>query len=117
MAGNLKAHIGARIREARQNRGMTQAEVAGRLEKAVETISNVERGATWTSLETLERLSLLFDERVEFFFEGYSTTNAKSRSRLRMEAALAKLIFLLDDGEVEIVHGLAHSLARERNNR
>ncbi|MEM1146091.1 MAG: helix-turn-helix transcriptional regulator [Pseudomonadota bacterium] len=113
MARNLKAHIGARVREARQKAGMTQADVAARLEKAVETISNVERGATWTSLETLERMSLLFDERVEFFFEGYSTTHAKSRSRLRIEAEVSKLIWRLGDGEVEVVRDLALSLERQ----
>lgn len=111
MAGNLKAHIGARIREARQKIGMTQAEVAGRLEKAVETISNIERGAAWTSLETLERMGLLFGERVEFFFEGYSSEDRKTQTRVRLEAEAIALLQTLDDEGVAVVRDLARSLS------
>jgi transcriptional regulator with XRE-family HTH domain len=52
----------------------------------VETISNIERGASWTSLEMLENLSKLFDERVEVFFEGYVRAKRKSQTRIQLEA-------------------------------
>ena len=70
MSGDLKSHIGARVKQARKAKKLTQAEVADRLGKAVETISNIERGASWTSLEMLENLSQLLGGRVEGFFGG-----------------------------------------------
>ena len=79
MSGDLKSHIGARVKQARKAKKLTQAEVADRLGKAVETISNIERGASWTSLEMLENLSMLLDERVAVFFEGYVRRSGNRR--------------------------------------
>ena len=110
MSGDLKSHIGARIKQARKAKKFTQAEVADRLGKAVETISNIERGASWTSLEMLENMSKLLDERVEVFFEGYVRAKQKSRSRLQLEAELAMLLRDLDEDKLRVVRDLARSL-------
>ncbi len=110
MSGDLKSHIGARVKQARKAKKLTQAEVADRLGKAVETISNIERGASWTSLEMLENLSKLLGERVEFFFENYSRGRRTSRSRLQLEAELATLLRDLDEDKLRVVRDLAKSL-------
>ena len=114
MSGDLKSHIGARIKQARKAKKLTQAEVADRLGKAVETISNIERGASWTSLEMLENLSKLFGERVEVFFEGYSGGRRKSRSRLQLEAELATLVRDLGEDGLTVLRDLARSLRATR---
>ena len=110
MSGDLKSHIGARVKQARKAKKLTQAEVADRLGKSVETISNIERGASRTSLKMLENLSKLLDERVEVFFEGYSSGRRKSRSRLQLEAELTTLLRDLDEDKLRVVRDLARSL-------
>lgn len=110
MSEDLKSHVGSRVQQARKAKKLTQAEVADRLGKAVETISNIERGASWTSLEMLESLSKLLDERVEFFFEGFSRGRPKSRSRLQLEAELATLLRDLGEDQLRVVRDLAKSL-------
>ncbi len=109
MSGDLKSHIGARVKQARKAKKLTQAEVADRLGKSVETISNIERGASWTSLEMLENLSKLLDERVEVFFEGYVRAKRKSQTRLQLEADLATLLRDLDEDKLRVVRDLARS--------
>jgi transcriptional regulator with XRE-family HTH domain len=111
MSGDLKSHIGARVKQARKAKKFTQAEVADRLGKAVETISNIERGASWTSLEMLENLSKLLGEQAEFFFEGYSGGKRKSRSRLQLESELATLLRDLTEDQLRVVRDLARSLS------
>ncbi len=110
MSGDLKSHIGARVKLARKAKKLTQAEVADQLGKAVETMSNIERGASWTSLEMLENLSKLLGERVEFFFEGYARVRRKSRSRLQLEAELAALLRDLTEDQLRVVRDVATSL-------
>ena len=106
----MKSHIGARIKQARKAKKLTQAEVAARLGKAVETISNIERGASWTSLGMLENLSKLLDERIEVFFEGYVRAKRKSQTRLQLEAELAGLLRDLGEDKLRVVRDLARSL-------
>ncbi len=110
MSGDLKSHIGARVKQARKAKKFTQAEVADRLGKAVETISNIERGASWTSLEMLENLSKLLGERVEVFFEGYVRAKRKSQTRLQLEAELAGLLRDLGEDGLTVLRDLARSL-------
>ena len=52
MANNLKTYLGAKVREARHAKGLTQEQLAERIEKTVETVSNIERGHTFTGPKT-----------------------------------------------------------------
>ena len=110
MSGDLKSHVGARVKQARKSKKLTQAEVADRLGKAVETISNIERGASWTSLEMLENISKLLGGQVEFFFEGYTRGRRKSRSRLQLEAELVSLVRDLTEDQLRVLRDVARSL-------
>ena len=57
MSERLKRNIGRRLRAARQQQGLTQAELAEAIDKAFETISNIERGKAAPSFSTLAALS------------------------------------------------------------
>ena len=73
-------------------------------------LTHYQRGASWTSLEMLESLSKLFDERIEVFFEGYVRAKRKSQTRLQLEAELATLLRDLDEDKLRVVRDLARSL-------
>lgn len=57
----LLIEVGARLREAREARGMTQEELARRSGTARTYIGPVERGAKNVSLETLARFAAVLD--------------------------------------------------------
>jgi transcriptional regulator with XRE-family HTH domain len=99
-----------KLRPIRRRNITDNRRLADRLGKAVETITNIERGASWTSLEMLENLSRLLDERVEVFFEGYVRAKRKSQTRLQLEAELAGLLRDLDEDKLRVVRDLVRSL-------
>ena len=57
MATDLGRRVGRKIRAYREQRGLTQAQLAELVGKGVETISNFERGKTIPALVTLEQIA------------------------------------------------------------
>lgn len=110
MATNLKIHIGSMIRLTRQASDLTQEQLAARIDKAVETISNIERGHTMTGLETLEKLSGVLGIPLVQFFEDYDNNRAVPRNRLEREQALRELSRRLSDRDLHVVTELARVL-------
>ncbi|MEW6090054.1 MAG: helix-turn-helix transcriptional regulator [Pseudomonadota bacterium] len=99
MAGSLKKHVGGRIRAARKDAGLTQDQLAGMIDKSVETISNLERGHTAPSLETLGLVAKALEQPVEWFLSGYSDRrNSGMTNTLRTEIEV--LISGMNEGEL-----------------
>lgn len=63
---DLLKRIGARIRQRRKELGLTQAELAG-AEFSKSLVSQIEKGRTAPSIETLERLAERLDRPIEWF--------------------------------------------------
>lgn len=53
MVQNIKRVIGARLRASRLARGLTQEQLAERVEKSVQTLSAIERGKYLPAFDTL----------------------------------------------------------------
>jgi transcriptional regulator with XRE-family HTH domain len=99
---DLKSHIGSRVKSARRRAGLTQEQLAEATAKAVETISNVERGHTFTGLETLERIAKVLRVPPLYFFEGYKPERRTNRRRAELEQRLLEASDKLADEQVEI---------------
>ncbi len=56
MKNDLKKIIGKRIQTFRKQLGMTQEELAEKIDKTVETVSNIKRGLKLPGLLTLEEI-------------------------------------------------------------
>ncbi len=54
MKNDLKKIIGKRVQIYRKQRSLTQEELAEKIDKTVETVSNIERGIKLPGLATLE---------------------------------------------------------------
>lgn len=65
----IKREVGMRIRAIRKLRGLTQEELAERIERSVEAVSNLERGKSLPGFETLKRLSRFLDVPIRDFFD------------------------------------------------
>lgn len=111
MAMDLKRTVGKRVRFARKQAGLTQEMLAERIERAVETVSNLERGHTLPTLDTLERVSRALDVPIKDFFEtDEGTSPRRAELRLQMHALLNEL----GDAEFSIAVGLVQVLATAR---
>lgn len=60
--------LGRRIRELRKAHGLTQQQVADRIDCVESFVSHIENGKTKPSLETLLRLGQLFQVSLDSFF-------------------------------------------------
>jgi transcriptional regulator with XRE-family HTH domain len=87
------SELGERLRALRVAAGLTQSELAdGRFSK--EYVSQIERGKTRPSAETLEWLAARLDADPAYLFGGVS-----AEDRGRVEAALARAEALTEQGE------------------
>lgn len=66
---SLKQRVGLRIKEARLARSLTQEALADLVGRTVEAVSNIERGRTFPTIETLEKLGRHLDVPIQYFFE------------------------------------------------
>lgn len=78
---DLKLHIGLRIKSARKRAGLTQARLAERLDRAVETIFNLERGQALPGLELLIRAAEETGVPVGYFLDDFEGRRKVSPSR------------------------------------
>ena len=116
MIEELKFKIGFRVREARKQRGMTQAELAEAVDKTFETISNIERGKTAPSLYTLCYLSEVLGVRVpEFLDDDYDQPDSTlNRRRLKLQERSKELVFTMSDKQLELWTDIGALLVEER---
>ncbi len=105
MIRDLKRRIGARIRAARARSEFTQEQLAERIDRTVEAVSNIERGISLPSVETLERLGRELDVPLKEFFEDWDDRRKLSPRRIELEARLRELTRKLSDGDLEIALG------------
>ena len=76
----FKKPLARRIKELREEAGLTQAELAKVTRKSLETISNFERGKTTPSIQSLATLAETLEVNIADFFTHKG--NKKTRSSL-----------------------------------
>lgn len=96
--------------------GITQEQLAARVEKTPETISNLERGSAMTGLETLEKIASALDVSLASFVDGFDHIRAPSRIRLEYENRLELLAASLSDQYLKSAISLIEVLvAKDKN--
>jgi transcriptional regulator with XRE-family HTH domain len=78
-------HLAKQARAARLAKGMTQEDLAGRIEMATESVSHIERGVTVPSLKTLAAMADVLEISVADFFAGLTDHRALSGSRMEQK--------------------------------
>lgn len=84
---DIEKRIGGKIKEIRLSKKLTQAQLAEKINVSVESISRLERGATFPSLKTMEKLAVSMNSSLKSFFD-FDKNKAKD---LLFENELAKL--------------------------
>ena len=114
---DVKQHVGIKVKAARQQLGLTQEQLAEAIDKTVETISNIERGHSLTSIETLQLISQRLTVPLAEFFEGLEKARPNHRHRLELEQKVGLLLQSLPDQDVALAMDLIAVLARHRSHR
>ncbi len=111
MAKKLKQLIGIRLQEARHQRGLTQEELAFKIGKTAESISNIERGIQLPSIETLADLVRELGIPLAEFLSDIPGQKRIPADRLRMETQLREIARGLSNHDLTTAIGLLEVLA------
>lgn len=98
------------MKSARLKKELTQEQLAGMLDKSVETISNLERGTYMTSMDTLFTVSGLLNVPMTFFFEGANDDRDVSVARLTQELELRRMAEGLSDDQLDMALRLVKAI-------
>ena len=114
MSDLLKQNIGYRVKTLRHQHGLTQAQLAEAIDKAFETISNLERGKTAPNFSTLADIAAVFKVPMREFFKGMDEQLSGERQQLLTQLNL--LAGSMDDQTLELFLKLGEVLAEDRKN-
>lgn len=118
MASEIGKQVGARIKQFREARGLTQAQLADILGKSIETISNFERGKVLTSIHTLEQLARHLNVAVKDFFTDEAPAPMATDDLSKHAQAVRNALAVLTEDDLEVLAGVADVLqARRRRKR
>lgn len=111
---DIRKRVGLRIRAARREHGLSQSELAAKLERSIDTVSAIERGISLPNLETLEGLARVLNVPLRDFFdfEGQSQTP-------KQEKAVAELLMVarqMSDRQLALTLDLARAVMKQGQN-
>lgn len=103
-----------RLQAARRHSGLTQEELAFKIGRTSESISNIERGRQLPSIETLAHLARELGLPVVEFLSDLPGQKRVPADRLRMEAKLRAIAHGLSNPDLALAIGLLEVLARKQ---
>jgi transcriptional regulator with XRE-family HTH domain len=106
-----KRIFGAKLKTIREAARLTQQDLAEKIDRSVEAVSNLERGASEPSLETLGRLAKALNTPIIELIEPYNTSRKIDPSRMSAETKAIELIRLLDTKALRIAIAQLAALA------
>lgn len=98
----LKTYLAGQLRSFRKEAKLTQEELGARVERTGEAISNVERGKSLPTIETLVALSETLGKPLREFFPTGKVEDNVSVNRLKQEAEAAALLRGLNDSQLGV---------------
>ena len=78
---NTKELLGARIREIRKARGLTQEQLAEKVDIEQKHVSRIEVGKNYPTIDRLEKMAVALDVPLASFFEFLHLGNVSDRAK------------------------------------
>jgi transcriptional regulator with XRE-family HTH domain len=100
---NIEKKIGAKITEIRKSKQLTQNDLAILVGVSLETISRMERGVSFPSLKTIEKISSALGVYLKDFFD-IDSHRPKSKVYERELSKLVATLRTLTETEIRLVH-------------
>jgi len=107
----LKKLLGARIKELRNGRGLSQDQLAEKLNIDTKHLSRLETGANAPTIDRLEMIADALDVEVCSLFEYGHLDNRNEQS-----AGIEDMLKKLDDNDLKVVYRVVRSLVGGRSN-
>ena len=118
--GSLEvAAVGSRLRRLRNERGLTQAELARQIGIQQSDLSRMEKGEYRVSLDNLFKILAVFDlDLADFFGEQHEKAEFEQQPLSRQDMKILHLLRELSpEGRAEIQEFLEFKLRKERQER
>lgn len=100
---DTKAQLGLRIRAYRKQANLSQAELAERIGKSDDALSNIERGKSLPSFEMIELLSKTLNIPLRDFFDFDVRPSSSRHAQLMEELTAIGRVLSVDDLELAVV--------------
>lgn len=84
---DVRQLVGRRVQTLRKRKGLSQEELAGRIDIDSKSLSRLERGAHYPSLETLDRISTELGVELRDFFDFDNHPSAEALRDYLLRAA------------------------------
>jgi len=107
-----RSDIGKKVRQERLKQGWTQEELAEKVDMCASFIGQIERGVKAVSMDTLERLSLVFGINSAEFLKRGGDTKSSYRTR-PMEEKVASLLKGYSSREQKVVYQTLKYMLRQ----
>lgn len=107
---DIKIEFGEKIRRMRQNRGLTQEQLAESIEISQRALSAIERGENFVTSETINKLLKVLNTTSE---ELFATNHLKEPEELHSEILKNISKLLKNPQKLEIVYNITKSLLIE----
>ncbi len=107
---SIKEEFGEKIKRMRQNRGLTQEQLAEAVDISQRALSAIERGENFVTSETLDRLLKTLNTTSE---ELFALNHLKSQDELLDEINKNLLKIAQNPQKLEIIYNITRSLLRE----
>ena len=111
MTKKLRTLFGANLKATRRSRDITQAELAEKIDKSVNLVSQIERGTNAPSFDTIVLICNELNIAPELLFKGWSMVDkGESGKFLSIQRKLSKLSI----GELNWIEGILESVLEKR---
>jgi transcriptional regulator with XRE-family HTH domain len=114
MLDSLKRTLGLKVKMARKRLGLTQDDLAAKVDRTPESISNIERGQHLPTIETLAKIAAALEVPLPEFLESVSHSDSAPTARAALETRLRSAAERLDDLDLQIAVGQIELLASRR---
>ena len=102
MNDHIKSYLANQLRLFRRQAKLTQEELAAKINRTGEAISNIERSKSIPSVETLVDLSEMLSVPLRDFFPTGTLDDAISKNRMALEAEAATMLRGLTDAQLHV---------------
>ena len=106
----IKEEFGEKIRRMRQNRGLTQEQLAEAIDVSQRALSAIERGENFVTSETIDKLLKTLNTTSE---ELFALNHLKSQNELLSEINKNLSQIAQNQRKLEIIYNITRSLLRE----
>lgn len=109
---DIKAALGNRVRHLREKKGLSQSELAERVDRSVHAISMIERGRNWPNLSTLQALSQALTVSPANLLDDLST-DTEPRHQSELTEVAIKALKKVQGDDLSLVVALLERLGRK----